>query len=115
MEALPGTVADQPRRQVETSQGHAAAWGNPPIVLRGGVDRPAGFDALATCQIADGVAWFVPEEQVTGEPTDVVMTSVDRRPRVQVRLPAEQFPPAAAMVNLAVALKRTTERTDVCH
>jgi hypothetical protein len=113
--AVPETVADQSRRKVERSAGFAAAWGDPPIVLRCGVGRPSGFDELATCQVANGVAWFIPEDQVTGEPTEVVMTSVDRRPRVEVRLPEELFPPAAAMVNLAPALKRTTVRTDACH
>ena len=114
LDALPDTVAEQPRREVDPRDAYAAAWGGPPIVLRCGVGSPAGFDELSVCQVANGVGWFIPEEQITNEPTDIVMTTVDRRPRVEVRLPEEYYPPAAAMVHLAPALKRTTEQTDPC-
>ena len=114
LDALPKTVAEQPRRAVDPEDAYAAAWGDPPIVLRCGVGSPAGFGELSVCQVANGVGWFIPEEQITNEPTDVVMTTVDRRPRVEVRLPEEYYPPAAAMVQLAPALKQTTERTDPC-
>lgn len=114
LEALPTRVAEQQRRQVDPEDAYAAAWGDPPIVLRCGVGRPAGFDRLSVCQVANGVGWFIPEQQITNEPTEIVMTTVDRHPRVEVRLPEEYHPPAAAMVHLAPALKQTTEQTEPC-
>jgi hypothetical protein len=114
LDALPETLAEQPRRAVEPPDGYAAAWGDPAIVLRCGVGRPAGFGKLSVCQVTDDVAWFIPDEQITNEPTDIVMTSVDRRPRVEVHLPEEYYPPAAAMVQLAPAVKQSTEQTRAC-
>jgi hypothetical protein len=113
--ALPDSLADQPRRTVETSDGPAAAWGDPPIVLRCGVPEPAGWDPLfGSCQGVNGVFWFIPEGQITGQPVDVVMTTVDRAANVEVRIPAEYFPPAAAMAGLADAIKRTVPETKPC-
>ncbi|QNN52093.1 DUF3515 domain-containing protein [Nocardioides mesophilus] len=112
--ALPETVADQPRRDVDPAGSTVAAWGDPAIVLRCGVGTPDGFDDLSTCQVTNGVGWFIPEEQITGEPTEILMTTVDRTPAVQVRIPREYFPPAAAMVNLAAAIKQTTVQDDPC-
>jgi hypothetical protein len=102
------------RRPVAPAGAYAAAWGSSPVVLRCGVDEPAEFDEYSTCQIANGVAWFIPDDQITGEPVDIVMTTVGRSPVVEVRLPAEHFPPANAMVDLAPAIKQTTRKTTTC-
>ncbi len=109
---LPELVGDQERRTVETP--YAAAWGDPAIVLRCGVPQPEDFDALSSCQITDGVAWFVPEEQITGQAEDVVMTTIGREPGVEVSIPSEYFPPAGTMVDLAETLKQHTERVERC-
>jgi hypothetical protein len=42
------------------------------------------------------------------------MTSVGRSVYVEVRLPEEYWPPAAAMVDVAPALKRTTRSVRPC-
>ena len=91
-----------------------AAWGDPPIVLRCGVPEPKGFTKYSTCQIANGVAWFIPDVQITGEPVDITMTTVGRSVNVEVQLPKEYFPPAQAMVDLAPAIKRTTRNVNPC-
>ena len=114
VDGLPDLVADELRRPVEPDDRAAAAWGDPPIVLRCGVPRPADFDELSTCQITNGVAWFVPDEQITGEAVDVVMTTIGRSPDVEVRIPADYFPPADAMVDLAPALRRHTQTVARC-
>ena len=114
VKALPGHVADQARRTVDDGRGYAAAWGDPAIELRCGVRKPTGLTATSTCQRANGVDWFVPEDEVTGRPTDVTMTTVGRVVYVEVRLPARYFPPAAAMVDLAPALKRTIRSVRPC-
>ena len=74
----------------------------------------ADFDALSTCQITNGVAWFIPNEQITGQPVEVLMTTIGRSPGVEVRLPADYFPPATAMVDLASSVKAHTERVGRC-
>lgn len=112
--ALPDVVDGLDRRPVEPEGAYGAAWGDPPVVLTCGVPEPAGFDELATCQIANDVAWFIPEEQITGSPLEIVMTTVGRSVDVEVRLPAEYWPPADAMVDLADAITRTTTETEPC-
>ena len=113
-EALPERVDGLERRAVEPEDAYAAAWGDPPVVLRCGVHEPPAFDEYSSCQITNGVAWFIPDEQITGEPVDITMTTVGRSPVVEVRLPAEHFPPANAMVDLAPALKKETRKVSTC-
>ncbi len=112
--ALPDQVSDQQRRTVRPGDAYGAAWGDPAIVLRCGVGRPAGFDRFASCQVTNGVGWFIPPGQITGHPTDVVMTTVGRAQNVEVRIPADYFPPAAAMVDLAPAIKSTIRQVRPC-
>lgn len=114
VEALPDTVDDARRREVGPAGTPAAAWGDPPIVLRCGVPMPEDFDEFATCQEADGVGWFIPEDQMTGRPEEITMTTIGRAVNVEVTLPPEHWPPAAAMVNLAAAIKQTVPETEPC-
>ena len=111
---LPDLVDGAERRPVEPADAPAAAWGDPPIVLRCGVTEPRGFDELSSCQITNGVAWFIPEEQITGQPVDIVMTTVGRSPNVEVRIPAEYFPPADTMVDVAATVKQHSEQVRRC-
>ena len=112
--ALPDHVADQPKREVDTGKGFGAAWGDPAIELRCGVPTPKGFDKFATCQVTNGVGWFIPESQQTGKPVDIVMTTIGRAQNVEVRIPADYFPPANTMVDLAAAVKRTVREVKPC-
>jgi hypothetical protein len=112
--ALPGRVADQPARKVDPGPGYAAAWGDPAIELRCGVPTPAGFEATSRCQVTNGVGWFIPDRQQTGEPGAITMTTVGRAQNVEVRIPADYFPPATTMVDLAPALRRTIRDVRPC-
>jgi uncharacterized protein DUF3515 len=112
--ALPARVADQERRKVDPAGGYAAAWGDPAIELRCGGPRPRGFDRFSTCQVTNGVAWFIPESQVQGHPVPITMTTVGRAEYVEVRIPRDYFPPATAMVDLAPAVKRTIREVKPC-
>jgi hypothetical protein len=78
------------------------------------VPEPPGFDELSTCQVTDGVAWFIPDEQITGQAVDIVMTTIGRSPGVEVRIPADYFPPAATMVDVGASVRRHTDRFDRC-
>jgi hypothetical protein len=114
VDALPSTVDGAGQRTVEPSGAPAAAWGDPAIVLRCGVAMPDEFDDFATCQETNGVGWFIPEEQMTGAAEEITMTTIGRVVNVEVVLPSEHWPPAAAMVDLAESIKMTVEETDPC-
>jgi hypothetical protein len=110
---LPHRVSERPRR--ETKGGDlGAAWGDPAIVLRCGVGTPDGYSATSPCQRANGVDWFVPEDQIAHQDEDVVLTTVGREPRVEVTVPAEYRPPEATMVDLATAIKKHTKVVSPC-
>ncbi|WP_235562044.1 DUF3515 domain-containing protein, partial [Marmoricola sp. Leaf446] len=100
---LPDAVGDQPREEV-TGDELAAAWGDPPVVLRCGVGSPADFTPLSTCQEINGVLWFVPEGQITDQSADVVATSMGSLPRVEVAVPAALRPPQGILTDLSDAL-----------
>ncbi len=107
------SVADQPRRETDGNP-LGAAWGDPAIVLRCGVGEPRGFDQFSSCQVANGLGWFVPDEQVQDQGQDVVMTTVERSPRVEVVVPADYRPPPAVMVDLAAAITEHTVLVKRC-
>jgi hypothetical protein len=113
VKALPDHVSDQPERETRGSA-LGAAWGDPAIVLRCGVGKPAGYDKFAGCQTANGVDWFVPEKMVNDQSADVVLTTIGRTPAVEVRLPAEYRPPVAALVDVAPAIKAHTKVVKRC-
>jgi hypothetical protein len=118
LDALPTSLADQPRREVAAAEGGevwGAAYGDPPITLRCGVARPDAFDETAACTTVNGVDWFIPEEQLDEEqPERYTMTTVYRTPMVEVQLPVAYFPPATAMVDLAGPVTAHLQRTGRC-
>ena len=111
LEALPTSVAEQPRRTV-TGSAYAAAWGDPAIVLRCGVPLPADF-AGAPCITRNGIGWSVPADQADGRGTEIVMTLAFRTPVVQVRVPAHYRPngPAEVMADLDGLVRARTTST----
>ena len=112
--ALPSHVADQARRTSNDGAGYGAAWGDPAIVLRCGTGPGQGFRNTSQCQVTDGVGWYIPDSQIQGRPVDVTMTTVGRAQNVEVSIPSDYFPPAAAMVDLAPAIKRTIRDVRPC-
>jgi hypothetical protein len=85
MAALPLELAGEPSRPVQSDTPYAYAWGEPPIVLVCGVDRPAGLEPTSPLIQINGVNWFVD----TGDPEQVVWTAVDRPVHVQVTVSAD--------------------------
>jgi hypothetical protein len=107
LDDLPGKLAGEERRKVNPAAALGRAWGDPPIIVRCGVDVPAEFDQFAHCEVANDVGWFVPEEQVNDQGADAVFTAVGYRPVVELDLPHEYRPEggAAAIAQLAQAVK----------
>jgi len=117
-DALPDDVADQHRRLTQPASALGAAWGDdPPITLLCGVGVPDTFDKYATCEEADGVGWFVPDDQVNDESEDVTMTTVGYRPRITVTVPSRLRPEgvAAAMATLAGPVKAELKLSQPCR
>ena len=113
--ALPDRVDDEDRAEVDPADGYVAAWdADAPIVLTCGVPEPAGFDRFATCQVVNGVGWFIPDAQVQRGPGPITMTTVGRAQNVEVRLAAEHWPPANAMVDLSAAIEQTLREVEPC-
>jgi hypothetical protein len=106
---LPRTVDDQRRRTV-TGSPYAAAWGDPAIVLRCGVGRPAGYTRTAGCETVDGIDWFIPAAEITDDHATVLITLLKRTPRVELQVPATYRPegPGNAMVDLARVVRART-------
>ena len=67
LSALHGTIGDQPSRTIDPPVPGAAAWGNPPIVLRCGIPTPAELTCSSALQVVDDVAWL--QLSGTGETT----------------------------------------------
>ena len=84
MSDLPVELAAQRSRPVRSDTPYAYAWGEPPIVLRCGVERPAGFVRDAQVFDIDGVSWFVDDS----DPDQYVYTAVDRPVYVEVTVPS---------------------------
>lgn len=116
--AVADGLADRPRR-TDVGAGLGAAYGDPAVVLRCGVDLPEGFDPSrvagpndpSPCAIVNGVGWYLPAEQAGGGQT-ATFTAVGYRPRISVTVPTEAQPEggAAALAQLAPVVKATLLR-----
>lgn len=102
MGGLPLELAGEPSRPVRSDSPFASAWGEPPVVLVCGVDRPAGWVVGAQAIEINGVQWYVD----TADPEATVWTTVDRPVYVEISLPADvdSAPVTALTTALAQAL-----------
>jgi len=102
MRALPLELAREQSRPVDSDSPFVYAWGEPPVVLVCGVDRPAGWVTSASAIQINGVQWFVD----TSDADTTTWTTVDRPVYVEVRLPADvdSAPVTALTTPLAQAL-----------
>jgi hypothetical protein len=95
---LPATVLDGERRKVEPGR-FSAAWGDPPITLRCGVDKPPRLSATSECFEVNGVGWFA--EQISG---GYLFTTIGRTTYIEVGVPSDYAPEANALVDLAAVV-----------
>jgi hypothetical protein len=79
---LPVQLDNLPARVVHTTSPFVVAWGDPPVVLRCGVPRPARFVATSSLLGVNGV-YFLPVR--AGGRT--VFTTVDRAVYIEVDVP----------------------------
>lgn len=81
-----------------------AAWGDPPIVYRCGVDRPTTLQTTSSLVEVDGVSWL-PVRLTNG----YVFTTVTP-PYLEIRVPAAYSPEATVLVDFS-AVARAAEGT----
>lgn len=101
-DALPDTVDDAVRRDVDPSSDYVAAWGQPAIVLRCGVPMPAAYRPDAQLFDVEGVGWLAEE----GE-GGMFFTAADREVLVEVAVPGDYAPEANVLADLADAILGT--------
>ena len=114
VEDVPHRVSERPRRETDGSP-LGAAWGDPAIVLRCGVGTPEDYDPTSPCTRVNGVDWFAPEDAISDQGEDVVLTTIGRKPNVEVFVPADYRPPNATMVDLAEVIKQHTKVVEPCE
>ncbi len=87
----------------------AGAWGDPPIVLRCGVEKPAALKPTSTCHDVNGVGWLAEQQ-----PDGWLFTTIGRALYVSVEVPAEHEPAADALADLADVIGRHVPVTRPC-
>lgn len=113
---LPGELADQQPREVEPEDALGAAYGDPAITVRCGVGLPEGFSRIGHCEVADGVGWYVADEELDDPGSDATLTAVTFSPHVEVTVPADYRPDGAAavLVELAEAVRANLRPGQEC-
>lgn len=101
---LPAKVDGLSRHDLKPKSELTAGWGNPPIVLRCGVPRPAAdADPSTYGAEVDGVSWSVED----GSDGGVLVTTTLRKAYVEVALPKRFAHDISPLTDLADAIKRT--------
>jgi hypothetical protein len=103
----PRTVAGQDARDVTDHV--ASAWGDPPIILRCGVEKPTGLKPTSPCFPVSDVGWFAEKT-----PDGYLFTSIGRRFYVSVEVPKEYDPAADALADLAETIGRHDPEVQAC-
>ena len=100
---LPSAVDDQPRRDPSPASALTAGWGNPAIILRCGVERPAEMSNTEADGVeANGVGWLL-EKRDDGS---FRFTTTLREAYVEVTIPEDRTAEGLApLVDLASAVK----------
>ncbi len=105
--ALPDDLDGRDRRDTSPESTQTSAWGDPPVVLRCGVGRPAGLISTSQVIEVEQVEWFLDER-----PRAYVFTTTGRAAYVEVRVPraVPRDQATAPLVDLAGAVRETLPR-----
>jgi hypothetical protein len=102
--ALPARLADLNQRRVISLSPYVVAWGDPAVVLRCGVSRPAvltpgSSELLFPIRGATGTVIWAP----VNLPTQNIFTTVDRSVYIEVTVPTSYRQPPLAPLSDAIA------------
>jgi len=101
---LPERVNGLPRHDLKPESPLTAGWGDPSIVLRCGVPRPAVDDDINTpAAEVDGVGWSYEE----GPDGSTRMTTTLRKAYVELTLPRKYAHDVTPLTELAAAVRQT--------
>ncbi|MGI8665764.1 MAG: DUF3515 family protein [Jatrophihabitans sp.] len=106
---LPVQLGSLAPRRTDTDSSFVAAWGNPPVVLRCGVARPAVYGTPQAAQLIDvnSVIW-----QPDPQKSQTVYTAVDRSVYLEVSVPADVEQPLPLLAAAVQALPQLCTATD---
>lgn len=99
---LPDTMVGQERITTRPDSDHVAAWGDPPIAVRCGVERPAELAPDSQLRTVNEISWFP-------EPGDrpTLFTAVGRAAYVELDVPASYGAPAQGLVEMSDVIADT--------
>ncbi len=103
LDAFPQRVAGQDQRSTEPESPATAAWGDPPISVVCGVDRPAAYQPTSQLLSVNGVDWL-PEQLESG----TRFTTIGQPANVEVTVPAAYAPEADVLAQLSRPISRAT-------
>ncbi len=104
---VPRSVADQ--QNVDVPGRVAAAWGDPAIILRCGVEKPEALVPSSRCFEVSDVGWFA-ETTADG----YLFTTIGRAFHVSVEVPKTYDPAADALADLASSVKKHDPEKEPC-
>ncbi len=106
---LPVQLGSLAPRKTDTDSSFVAAWGDPAVVIRCGVNRPAGLGDPAAAQLLDvnSVIW-----QPDPQKAQTVYTAVDRSVYLEVTVPAGADQPLPLLSAAVQALPQLCTGTD---
>jgi hypothetical protein len=105
--ALPTSLLKQDRRDTDPSSPALAAWGDPAIILRCGVEPPG--PTTDQCTTVNGVDWVARQ---LGDGYD--FTTYGRAPAVQVLVPKHYAPETFALTALSTAVSAIPQGAHRC-
>lgn len=102
MPALPDKLAGASRRTLEGAVDAVAAWGDPAVILRCGIDSPQELTCSAALVQVNGVSWL----QLTEDGLDsTTYIAADRSVRIAVTVPTGSGTGAIGQLSDVVAAK----------
>lgn len=102
MDALPGSLLGEERREVEPDSEFVTGWGDPAVILRCGVDRPAELKPASELLVVNDIAWLgVPADDPT------TFTAVGRGVYVELTVPASyEALPAESLPDVSDSIEK---------
>lgn len=114
----PATVDGQSSRPTTPGSPFTAAWGDPAILLRCGVDRPPSLSASSQCFVIDGIGWLATQDgrEVVDQsgPGTLTFTTIGRSAYVEVQVPDHYQPASNALVDLTRTIRNHTSQIRGC-
>jgi hypothetical protein len=106
---LPVQLGGLAPRRTDTNSSFVAAWGDPAVVVRCGMPRPASFGTPGAAQLLDvnSVIW-----QPDPQKSRTVYTTVDRSVYIEVTVPAGADQPLPLLAAAVSVLPATCTGTD---